>query len=93
MNEENLKSSFSKVKYVIISGVLGLSITVALYIKNFIILVELNEYGAWGIIGFTLICLITFIVGFTLFYSIFFIVHKVNDKRKTNLASINENKK
>ncbi len=51
-------------KKILISTCVGIAITILLWLDNLIEYGYLNEYGIHGIIGFILICIITFILGF-----------------------------
>lgn len=68
--------------YIIVSVIAGLIITIALYLDNLIKLAKLNEYGIYGVIGFILLCLTTFLLVFLVTYLICFIVFKIKLKHQ-----------
>ena len=73
-----IKQSFIKNRiYWIISISIGLIITTALYLDNLIKYGKLNEYGVYGVIGFILVCLFTFLLVFGISFLICFIVFKI----------------
>lgn len=63
--------------YLIVSIIVGLIITMALYLDNLIKYGASNEYGIFGVIGFILVCLFTFLLVFGISYLICFIVFKI----------------
>ena len=75
-----IKNHLKKPVFHIVSGIIGLVITLALWLDNLIKYAKLNEYGWWGIIGFVLVCIFTFLAAFLVVELIMFFAFLIYKK-------------